>query len=242
MSKSKIEWTEKSWNPTTGCTKISSGCDNCYAEVLANRLKLMGVEKYKNGFNLKLHKNEVQKPTTWKKSSIIFVNSMSDLFHENIPEKFIFEVFAVMNKCHWYVFHVLTKRVISLLDLSEKLRWTSNIWMGVTVESEKYISRVEILKEVEAKVKFISFEPLLGPIPNLSLEAIDWAIVGGESGMKARPLNKNWVLDLRQQCQEEKVSFFFKQWGGKNKKKNGRELDGRIYSEMPIFKKQLDLY
>ena len=242
MSKSKIEWTEKSWNPTTGCTKISLGCDNCYAEVLANRLKLMGVEKYKSGFNLKLHKNEIQKPTTWNKSSIIFVNSMSDLFHENIPEKFILEVFAVMNKCHWHVFQVLTKRVKRLLVLNNKLRWTSNIWMGVTVESEKYISRVEILKEVEAKVKFISFEPLLGPIPNLSLEAIDWAIVGGESGMKARPLNKNWVLDIRQQCQEEKVSFFFKQWGGKNKKKNGRELDGRIYSEMPIFKKQLDLY
>jgi len=242
MSKSKIEWTEKSWNPTTGCTKISLGCDNCYAEVLANRLKLMGVEKYKNGFKVKLHKNEVQKPTTWKKSSIIFVNSMSDLFHENIPEKFILEVFAVMNKCHWHVFQVLTKRVKRLLVLNNKLRWTSNIWMGVTVESEKYISRVEILKEIEAKTKFISFEPLLGPIPKLSLKAIDWAIVGGESGMKARPLNKNWVLDIRQQCQEEKVSFFFKQWGGKNKKKNGRELDGRVYSEMPIFKKQLDLY
>ena len=243
MSNSKIEWTEKSWNPTTGCTKISSGCENCYAEILANRLKINGVQKYKNGFNLTLHPNEIEKPMRWKKPSIIFVNSMSDIFHEDIPESFILRVFEVMNTCHWHVFQVLTKRVKRLLELQEKIKWTSNIWMGVTVESEKYLPRINLLRNTKAHVKFISCEPLLGPIPNLNLERIDWVIVGGESGLKARPMQKSWVLNILQQSKEAEVKFFFKQWGGRDKKKNGRKLDGRIYEELPSYKdEQLNLF
>jgi len=243
MSKSKIEWTEKSWNPTTGCTKISSGCDNCYAEVLSERLMSMGVQKYKNGFNLTWHVNEIQKPMKWKKPSIIFVNSMSDLFHEEIPEWFILKVFETMNKCSWHIFQILTKRGDRLLELNEKFKWTPNIWMGVTVESEDYLSRVDLLKETKAHGKFISCEPLLAPISSLDLDGIDWVIVGGESGPKARPIKKSWVLDILHQCKEAQVKFFFKQWGGRNKKRNGRKLDGKIYNELPFSNyKQLNLY
>ncbi len=243
MSKSKIEWTEKSWNPTTGCTKISSGCDNCYAEVLSERLMSMGVQKYKNGFNLAWHINEIQKPVKWKKSSLIFVNSMSDLFHEDIPEWFISKVFETMNKCSWHIFQILTKRESRLLELNEKVKWTPNIWMGVTVESEGYLARVDLLKSTKAQVKFISCEPLLSPITSLNLDGIDWVIVGGESGPRARQIKKRWVLDILHQCKEAQVKFFFKQWGGRNKKKNGRKLDGKIYNEYPFLNyKQLNLY
>jgi protein gp37 len=243
MSKSKIEWTEKSWNPTTGCTKISSGCDNCYAEVLSERLMTMGVKKYGRGFRLAWHVNEIQKPVKWKKPSLIFVNSMSDLFHEDIPDWFISNVFETMNECSWHIFQILTKRESRLLELNQKIKWTPNIWMGVTVESEDYLSRVELLKNTNAKVKFISCEPLLTPIPLLSLDGIDWVIVGGESGPRARIMKKEWVLDILHQCKEAQVKFFFKQWGGRNKKKNGRELDGRIYNEYPFSAyKQLNLY
>jgi len=243
MSKSKIEWTEKSWNPTTGCTKISSGCDNCYAEVLSERLMSMGVQKYKNGFNLTWHVNEIQKPIKWKRPSLIFVNSMSDLFHEDIPEWFILKVFETMNKCYWHIFQILTKREGRLLELNEKFKWTPNIWMGVSVESEDYLARVDLLKKTKAHVKFISCEPLLTPISSLNLDGIDWVIVGGESGPKARPIKKSWVLDILHQCKEAQVKFFFKQWGGRNKKRNGRKLDGRIYNELPFSNyKQLNLY
>ncbi len=243
MSKSKIEWTEKSWNPTTGCTKISSGCDNCYAEVLSERLMSMGVQKYEHGFSLTWHVNEIQRPIKWKKPSLIFVNSMSDLFHEDIPEWFIFKVFETMNKCSWHIFQILTKRDSRLLEINEKLNWTPNIWMGVTVESEDYLARVDLLKKTKAHVKFISCEPLLAPISSLDLDGIDWVIVGGESGPKARPIKKSWVLDILHQCREARVKFFFKQWGGRNKKRNGRKLDGRIYNELPFSNCiQLNLY
>lgn len=243
MSKSKIEWTEKSWNPSTGCTKISLGCENCYAESLSKRLKAMGIKKYKDGFNLKLHVDEINKPLKWKKSSLIFVNSMSDLFHEDIPEWFILRIFEIMNKCQWHIFQVLTKRASRLFELNEKINWTSNIWMGVTVESDDYLKRINLLRRTKSHIKFVSFEPLLGPIPNLNLEGISWVIVGGESGPNARPLKKEWVLDILHQCRKAQVKFFFKQWGGKNKKKNGRELNGRIYNEFPILEnKQLNLY
>lgn len=243
MSNSKIEWTEKSWNPSTGCTKISSGCDYCYAEVLANRLKSMGVQKYRNGFDLTCHTNEIQKPVKWKKPSVIFVNSMSDIFHEAIPDRFILQVFEVMNKCDWHIFQVLTKREERLLELNNQIRWTSNIWMGVTVECKDYLSRVALLRKTGANIKFISIEPLLGPIPSLNLQGVDWAIVGGESGPKARPMNKDWVLNILDQCEKAKVKFFFKQWGGKNKKKNGRYLEGKVYNEFPLsIEKQRSLY
>jgi len=243
MSNSKIEWTEKSWNPTTGCTKISSGCDYCYAEVQANRLKSMGVQKYRNGFDLRCHANEIQKPLKWKKASVIFVNSMSDIFHEDIPDWFILKVFEVMNKCDWHIFQVLTKREERLLELNKKIRWTPNIWMGVTVESSEYLSRIATLRKTGAHIKFISFEPLLGPIPLLSLKGIHWSIVGGESGPNARPMKKDWVLNILNQCEQARVKFFFKQWGGKNKKKNGRYLEGRFYNEFPLsIKHQISLF
>lgn len=243
MTKSKIEWTEKTWNPTTGCTKISPGCINCYAETLSNRLKAMGVEKYKNGFELTVHPEEFDKPYMWKKPSMIFVNSMSDLFHEDIPPRVIKNVFEVMNKCDQHVFQVLTKREKRLLELSKQLNWTPNIWVGVSIEEESYKYRVDFLRRTNSNVKFISCEPLIGPIPNLNLQKIDWIIVGGESGPKARPIKKDWVVDILYQCRKAKVKFFFKQWGGVNKKKNGRELNGKIFNEFPsIYKKQFNLF
>jgi len=233
MTQSKIEWTEKTWNPTTGCSKISPGCANCYAETLSNRLKAMGVEKYKNGFELTVHPLEIEKPYNWKKPSMIFVNSMSDLFHEDIPFRVIKEVFEVMNKCDRHVFQVLTKREGRLLELNERLNWSPNIWMGVSVEDENHKSRIDFLRKTDSYVKFISFEPLLEPIQNLNLENINWVIVGGESGPKARPIRKRWVIDILDQCRKYNVKFFFKQWGGVNKKKNGRELNGKIFNEFP---------
>ena len=234
MSKSKIEWTGSTWNPTTGCTKLSSGCQNCYAYRMAARLKAMGVEKYANGFDLTLHPSELSEPITWRKPRTVFVNSMSDLFHEGIPESFILEIFKVMNQNPMHTFQVLTKRAERLAELTDKITWTKNIWMGVTVESADYLKRIECLKYTEAFVKFLSLEPLLGPLSNLNLTNIDWVIVGGESGPKARPISEKWVLEIKDQCHIANVPFFFKQWGGKNKKKAGKLLQGEIYCEMPV--------
>ena len=230
---SSIEWTDSTWNPVTGCTKISSGCSNCYAERMALRLKAMGNPSYLNGFNVTLHEDILTLPLKWKKPQTIFVNSMSDLFHDDIPVEFIQRVFEIMRRADWHCFQILTKRSERMLELSPQLPWVSNIWMGVTVEADNYTYRIEHLSKTGAKVKFLSLEPLLSPISNLQLKGIDWVIVGGESGPNARPMKKDWVVDIRNQCQNEKVPFFFKQWGGINKKKAGRELEGRIWNETP---------
>lgn len=237
-SKSKIEWTEKTWNPTTGCTKISAGCKNCYAEVLAKRLMAMGKEKYKNNFNLTVHPQSLNEPYKWKKSKVIFVNSMSDLFHDDVPLDFIQKVFHVMNDTPHHTYQVLTKRADRLAEISSSLNWTDNIWMGTSIEDNRVLGRMEGLKLCDAKYKFLSLEPLLGPLPNINLSGIDWVIVGGESGKKSRPIEEEWVLDIRDQCASQNVKFFFKQWGGKNKKKSGRLLQGKEYNEMPTIKAQ----
>lgn len=234
MATSKIEWTEMTWNPVTGCTKVSTGCKHCYAEVMASRLKAMGVEKYASGFQLTLHPNEINTPRNWRKSRTIFVNSMSDLFHRSVPDEFIFEVFDTMRECSQHRFQVLTKRANRLRALDPRLYWASNVWMGVSVEDRRRMHRIEGLRSTGAKLKFLSLEPLLGPLPNLQLEGINWVIVGGESGPKARPLDREWVVEIRDQCRDAGVPFFFKQWGGKNKKRAGRVLDGQIYDEMPV--------
>ena len=229
----KIEWTGSTWNPVTGCIKISPGCMNCYAERMAKRLQAMGQPNYANGFNLTLHHHVLELPLKWKKPQTIFVNSMSDLFLKDIPTEFIQKVFEVMHRAHWHTFQVLTKRAKRLSKLSEALAWAPNIWMGVTVENANFTSRIAYLQKTEAFIKFLSIEPLLGPIPDLDLDGIDWVIVGGESGPGARPLKPEWVLDIRDQCKEANVPFFFKQWGGVNKKKAGRELEGRTWNEIP---------
>lgn len=236
MAQSSIEWTEMTWNPTTGCTKVSDGCKFCYAEVMSKRLKAMGVAKYKNGFNITLHPETLNIPYTWKKPKIVFVNSMSDLFHENIPLEYIQKVFKVMNENPQHTFQVLTKRADILFSYNYELNWTPNIWMGVTVENEKVLNRIDYLSQTNAFIKFLSCEPLLGPLNSLDLFNIDWVIVGGESGRKPRPIKKEWVVDIKNQCMDQNVRFFFKQWGGTNKKKNGRLLDGRTYDEMPDLK------
>jgi protein gp37 len=230
---SHIEWTEATWNPVTGCTKISVGCKNCYAEKMARRLQAMGQPNYTNGFDLSFHEDSIRLPLNWKKPQTIFVNSMSDLFHENVPVEFIQKVFDAMSCANWHRFQILTKRSERLLKLSPFLRWEPHIWMGVTVESREYLHRIEHLQQIGAKVKFVSFEPLLGPIPNTDLNGIEWVIVGGESGPGARPMDAEWAISLRDQCVRSGVRFFFKQWGGFNKKKAGRVLDGRIWDEMP---------
>lgn len=231
---SHIEWTESTWNPVTGCTKISPGCKHCYAERMALRLQAMGQSNYANGFEVTLHEHMLTRPLEWKKPQTIFVNSMSDLFHKDVPLEFIQKVFAVMKKAYWHQFQVLTKRSERLSKLSSQLEWMPNIWMGVSVESEKYTFRIDHLRHTQAMVKFLSLEPLLGPLPALDLTGINWVIVGGESGPGARPLKREWVTDIRDQCQQAEVPFFFKQWGGVRKKTRGRELDGRTYDEMPI--------
>ena len=233
--KNLIEWTESSWNPITGCSKVSDGCKNCYAERLALRLKKMGVKKYRNGFRLTLHPEALDEPLRWKTSRMIFVCSMSDLFHEDVPDYFIKEVFRVMNDAAMHTFQVLTKRAERLAEFADKVRWTNNIWAGVTVESEKYLYRINYLKKVPATVKFLSMEPLLGPVPGLRkvIKGINWVIVGGESGPNSRPMKAEWVREIRDICLEFGVPFFFKQWGGINKKKNGRLLDGKEYNETP---------
>jgi len=238
MAKTSIEWTEMTWNPTTGCNKISAGCKFCYAEVMSRRLKAMGIEKYSKGFKLRLHKEDLQTPFQWKKPKIVFVNSMSDLFHKDVPIEFIQSVFKVMKENPQHVFQVLTKRADVLLNYDKKglLEWSHNIWMGVSVEDEKVMNRIELLKLTKARVKFLSCEPLIGDLPKLELKGIDWVIVGGESGRKPRPMNKEWVNNIRVQCKKSNVAFFFKQWGGTNKKKSGRLLEGKLYSEMPASK------
>jgi protein gp37 len=235
MAQSKIEWTELTWNPITGCTKVSAGCKFCYAEIMSRRLKAMGVEKYKAGFRLSLHPETLSEPYTWKNSKIVFVNSMSDLFQKNVPIEFIQRVFAVMNDNPQHVFQVLTKRADLLLqyDQAKLLKWTHNIWMGVSVEDDRVKDRIRLLKKTKAKVKFLSCEPLIGPLPKMNLKKIDWVIVGGESGRKPRPMSVDWVLDIKEQCESGGVAFFFKQWGGTSKKKTGRLLEGRTYNEMP---------
>jgi len=240
MAQSSIEWTEMTWNPVTGCDKISAGCKFCYAEVMAKRLKAMGVEKYQNEFKLTIHEDELATPYTWKKSKVVFVNSMSDLFHKDVPIEFIQKVFRVMKDNPQHVFQVLTKRADVMLyyDKEGWLDWSHNIWMGVSVENEKAMKRIDLLRQSNARTKFLSCEPLIGPLPKLNLKNIDWVIVGGESGRKPRPMKKEWVLDIKQQCEKKDVAFFFKQWGGTNKKKTGNLLDGKKYLEMPEFEQE----
>ncbi len=232
-SNSHIEWTDATWNPVTGCTKISPGCKHCYAERLAKRLKAMGQANYRNGFKVTLQPQMLELPLHWKTPKRIFVNSMSDLFHEEVPTSYIKKVFDVMGRAHWHHFQVLTKRSERLLELSKDLKWAPQIWMGVSVENDKYASRIDDLRKTEAHVKFLSLEPLIGPLPKLNLRGIDWAIVGGESGPGARRVDPQWVTGLRDQCLKAGVPFFFKQWGGVQKKKTGRNLEGRTWDEMP---------
>jgi len=233
MGKSSIEWTESTWNPVTGCSKISSGCKNCYAERMAKRLKAMGQPNYVNGFELTCHERVLKLSLQWKKPQVIFVNSMSDLFHKDVPTDFILRAFDVMGQAHWHVFQVLTKRSERLSQLDGELAWTPNVWMGVSVENDDNAYRIDNLRLTRAQVKFVSFEPLIGPLPDLNLEGVDWAIVGGESGPGARKMEPQWIIDIRDQCLKAKVLFFFKQWGGVNKKKAGRELEGRTWNDMP---------
>ena len=235
VSNSHIEWTDSTWNPVTGCDKVSPGCKHCYAERMANRLHAMGQHRYRNTFKLTLHEDLIEAPLSWKKPRVIFVNSMSDLFHEKIPFKFIEKVFATMIKANQHIFQVLTKRSERLLEVARDLPWNDKIWMGVSVENEDYTFRIDNLRKTPVIVKFLSLEPVLGPLNNLNLDDRNWAIVGGESGPGARPMKAQWVRDIRDTCIEQKVDFFFKQWGGVNKKKTGRELDGRLWNDMPEY-------
>ena len=232
---SRIEWTEATWNPITGCTKISPGCKHCYAERMAVRLQAMGQPNYARGFELAMQENSLGLPLKWKKPQTIFVNSMSDLFHKAVPVEFILKIFEVMCRADWHRYQILTKRSDRLLELSPKLPWKSHIWMGVSVETLDYAIRIEHLRKTGAMVKFLSLEPLLGPLPGLNLEGVDWVIVGGESGPGARAVDPAWVLEIRDQCMQKGVPFFFKQWGGTRKKKAGRELEGRTWDEMPAL-------
>lgn len=232
---SKIEWTEATWNPVTGCTKVSPGCKNCYAERFALRLKAAKNPSYANGFQVTLHERVMPLPLKWRKPQSIFVNSMGDLFHEDVPDEFILTIFDIMNQASWHRFQILTKRSDRLLRLNPKLKWAPHIWMGVTVEDSEHVYRVNQLRQTGAAIKFISLEPLLGPIVGLDLHRINWVIAGGESGPYARPLEPHWITSVRDQCLESKVPFFFKQWGGVRKKKAGRELDGRTWDEMPLL-------
>lgn len=241
--RSGIEWTEVTWNPTTGCDKTSPGCDNCYALTLAKRLRAMGQAKYQNdgdprtsgpGFALTVHEDTLAAPYRWKSPRVIFVNSMSDLFHPDVPLDFIKRVFTVMADTPQHTYQVLTKRSKRLAAVARELGWPSNVWMGVSVESDRYAFRLDHLRSVDAAVRFVSAEPLLGPLPNLDLTSIDWLIAGGESGPNARPMDEDWVRDIRDQCGEAGVAFFFKQWGGRTPKAGGRVLDGAVYDEMPM--------
>ena len=230
---SAIEWTEATWNPLTGCTKISPGCKNCYAERMALRLQAMGQSNYAKGFALALHEHMLDAPLRWKKPRRVFVNSMSDLFQDGVPVDFIREVFAVMRTATHHQFQILTKRAERLHALSDLLEWMPNIWMGVSVESPKYASRIEHLRQTGARIKFLSLEPLLSPLGKLDLSGIDWVIVGGESGPRARPMDPAWVREIRDQCIASNIPFFFKQWGGKRKSRTGRVLDGRTWNGFP---------
>ena len=240
MNKSKIEWTESTWNPVSGCNKVSRGCDNCYAERMAIRLQAMGTRGYENGFEVTLHPHVLEKPLKMKKPQVIFLNSMSDIFHDKIDDEYIIKIFEIMNRAYWHTFQVLTKRPKRLEQIADKLNWTSNIWMGVTVEANEYVDRVDYLRNCPANIKFLSIEPLIDSVDKLDYTGIDWVIVGGESGYGARVLEKEWVLDVKDRCLELNIPFFFKQWGGVNKKKAGRLLDGKIYDDMPnVFQNSL---
>lgn len=231
---SRIEWTEKTWNPVTGCTKVSQGCKHCYAERMALRLQAMGAARYRDAFDLTLHEDLVSLPLRWRKPAMIFVNSMSDLFHEDVPLNFIQRVFATMAEAHWHTFQVLTKRSERLLNLAPTLPWPANVWMGVSIESEDLSQRIHDLRHVPAAVRFLSCEPLLGPIDSLPLDGIDWVIVGGESGPGARTMHPDWVDSICRQCEAVGVAFFFKQWGGVRKHRAGRTLNGRTYDALPV--------
>lgn len=235
--KSTIEWTEATWNPVTGCTKISAGCKNCYAERLALRLQAMGQPNYANGFRITLQDHMLDVPRKWKKPRTIFVNSMSDLFHVKVPTPYIQDVFDVMNEVSRHRYQVLTKRAERLLELNNELTWGEHIWMGVSVENSSVRDRIDYLRKTKAHTKFLSLEPLIGALPELDLSGIDWVIVGGESGHGARPIKEEWVTDIRDQCLKAGVAFFFKQWGGVNKKRAGRLLQGRTWDEMPLLTK-----
>ncbi len=242
--RSGIEWTEVTWNPTTGCDKTSPGCENCYALTLAKRLRAMGQAKYQNdgdprtsgpGFALTVHEDTLATPYRWKSPRLIFVNSMSDLFHPDVPLDFIKRVFTVMAETPQHTYQVLTKRSKRMAGVANELDWPANVWMGVSVETERYTFRLDHLRSVEAAVRFVSAEPLLGPLPDLDLTSIDWLIAGGESGPNARPMDEEWVRGLRDQCGEAGVAFFFKQWGGRTPKAGGRELDGALHDDMPVL-------
>lgn len=233
--KSKIEWTENSWNPVTGCDKYSAGCKNCYAEKMANRLYAMGQAKYKNKFQVTLHEQSLNEPLNWKKPSKIFVCSMSDIFHKDVPFEFVDKIFNTMKQADWHIFQILTKRSDRLLEYSTRILWPTNVWAGVTVEHKDYISRIEDLRAVKAPVKFISFEPLLSEIPYTDLKDIQWVICGGESGPHAREVNADWVRGIRDMTVNQNIPFLFKQWGGVNKKKTGRLLDNKEWLEMPEY-------
>lgn len=230
---SHIEWTQATWNPVTGCSKVSAGCKNCYAERMANRLQAMGAERYRNAFEVTLHPDALGLPKQWKSPRVIFVNSMSDLFHERVPPAFIQRVFSTIRQCPHHTFQILTKRSARLLELSDRIDWPHNVWMGVSVESSDVLHRVEDLRRVPAAVRFLSCEPLIGPLDDLDLKGIHWVIVGGESGPRCRPIEVSWIRSIHQQAKRQKVAFFFKQWGGTRKIRAGRMLNGRTYDEMP---------
>lgn len=242
MATSNIEWTEVTWNPVTGCDRVAAGCDNCYALTLAKRLKAMGAEKYQNdgdprtsgpGFGVTVHPRALQQPYRWGGSKVVFVNSMSDLFHAKVPVDFIRDIFDVIRETPQHTYQVLTKRSTRLLRLSERLDWPGNLWMGVSVESSDVVSRIDHLRAVPASTRFLSCEPLLSALPHLDLNGIHWVIAGGESGPRARPMDPAWAADIRDQCVDADIPFFFKQWGGRTPKQHGRELDGRLWDEMP---------
>jgi protein gp37 len=233
MAQSSIEWTEMTWNPTTGCNKLTAGCKFCYAEIMSRRLHAMGVDKYRNNFKITLHPDTLEVPFSWKKPKVVFVNSMSDLFHKDVSLDYIKKVFKVMNETPQHTYQVLTKRGDLLAKYDKELTWTSNIWMGVSVENEKVKDRIDYLRNTGAQIKFLSLEPLISSLPKLNLRNIDWVIVGGESGPGARSMEKEWVVDIKKQCKRARVAFFFKQWGGTRKKATGRILDGKTYDEMP---------
>ena len=233
MTATTIEWTNTTWNPVTGCTKISAGCHNCYAERMANRLRAMGQTNYKNGFALTCHPQMLDLPKRWRKPRLVFVNSMGDLFHKDVPDQFRQDVFDVMIETPRHTYQLLTKRSERLQAFAKSLAWPVNLWMGVSVESEAVVNRIDHLRGVPAEVRFLSIEPLLGPIASLNLEGIKWVIVGGESGPGARLMKEEWVLDIKNQCTDAGVAFFFKQWGGIRKKQTGRLLEGRTWDELP---------
>jgi protein gp37 len=233
MAQSKIEWTEETWNPITGCTKYSEGCMHCYAATFARRLHAMGNPRYAKEFQVTIHEDLFDKPLEWSKPKMIFVNSMSDLFHEDIPDDIIFRIFETINKATWHTFQILTKRSKRLAYLAGKINWTNNIWMGISVENKETLCRCEDLKQTNAHIKFVSAEPLLESIAEIDLQGIDWLIVGGESGAGSRPMDKEWVVELKQLATNSNTAFFFKQWGGFNKKKNGKQLDGEIFQAYP---------